>query len=129
MLLDILDFPLDAFYVFTYRDIAISMDNIMITSLTPTQLQKAAELFRALGHPLRLKILSNLTQGERSVSDLAADCQAPQAIISQQLRILRMTGLVSVHRKNGFSYYKQAKEQLPAMLHCMETCCAVALDS
>jgi DNA-binding transcriptional ArsR family regulator len=54
---------------------------------------RLAEMLRALGHPLRLRIVSLLCKKDRRVIELIQVLGAPQAIVSQQLRILRMSGL------------------------------------
>lgn len=50
----------------------------------------------------------------------ALECQ--QAVISQQLRILRMRGLVQATRVNGFANYELAEPRLRELLRCMEGC-------
>lgn len=59
-----------------------------------------AELFKALGHPVRIRILELLRDGERSVSDLQVELDVEMSSVSQQLAILRGRGLVN-GRRNG----------------------------
>jgi DNA-binding transcriptional ArsR family regulator len=59
-----------------------------------------AELFRALAHPARIRVLEVLGEGERTVSDLQPLVGIESSHLSQQLGILRRAGLVS-HRKDG----------------------------
>lgn len=88
----------------------------------PTRAEHLAELLKALGHPLRLRIVSLLAEGPVHVNALAETLHAPQAVISQQLRILRMSALVDVTRENGHATYRLAEPQLHAMLACMSRC-------
>ena len=60
-----------------------------------------AGVTKALGHPTRLRIVALLCEGDMHVGSLAEALGSPQAIVSQQLRILRMSGLVSVARVDG----------------------------
>jgi ArsR family transcriptional regulator len=66
------------------------------------QLQKLkAEFFRALGHPIRIRLLEVLVSTpERSVQDLQQTLGIGQPIVSQQLARLRASGIV-VSKKSG----------------------------
>ena len=64
-----------------------------------------AELFRSLGHPVRIRILEFLVAGEKSVSALLAEIGIEPSSLSQHLNVLKGTGLVVSSRKgNGVSY-------------------------
>ena len=65
---------------------------------------RQAEILKALAHPVRLKILDILRDGERCVCHIEAVLQLRQAYISQQLMILRRVGLVA-DRKDGLRVY------------------------
>ena len=58
----------------------------------------AAQMLKALAHQGRLMLLCHLSQGERSVSELAALLGLRQAAVSQQLARLRLEGLVDARR-------------------------------
>lgn len=59
-----------------------------------------ADFFRALGHPVRIRLVEELGQGERTVADLQQALGIPQPVVSQQLAVLRGRELVSA-RKAG----------------------------
>ena len=61
-------------------------------------LEKAARIFRALGDPSRLRLLTILSEGEACVSELADQDQL--STVSQRLRTLRSENLVS-RKRNG----------------------------
>ena len=84
--------------------------------------QHVAEMLKALAHPIRLRIVALLCQGREHVTGLSERLEVPQAIVSQQLRILRMKGLVLVARSEGFAYYTLGEPQLKNLVHCMEGC-------
>jgi len=65
-----------------------------------------AELFKALGHPLRIKILETLRSGEVSVADLLRQLEVEPATASQQLGVLRSRGLVDSRREGSSVYYR-----------------------
>jgi len=84
---------------------------------------KYAELLKAIGHPIRLRLVDILAaQGAKAVGDLADMLGVPQAIVSQQLRILRLNGLVAAERKSGNAFYQLAEENLRNLLKCLRTC-------
>jgi DNA-binding transcriptional ArsR family regulator len=70
-----------------------------------------AELFKALGHPVRIRILELLRSGERTVSELQAQLQIEASSVSQQLAVLRSRQLV-VGRKEGTSAYYRVSDPL-----------------
>lgn len=47
---------------------------------------------------------------------------AEQAIVSQQLRVLRMRDLVAVSRHDGYARYRLAEPRLKKMVECLEGC-------
>lgn len=64
-----------------------------------------AELFRALAHPARVRVLEVLTEGERSVGDMAPEVGIEPSHLSQQLAILRRAGLVTSRREGSTVFY------------------------
>ena len=56
------------------------------------------------------------------MSGLAEKLSASQAIVSQQLRILRSHGLVAANREGGFATYRLVEQNLRGLVRCMERC-------
>lgn len=81
-----------------------------------------ADVLRAVAHPLRIRIVAVLCAGEETVGGLAERLDAPQPIVSQQLRILRAQGLVAATRAAGFARYRIAEPALHDLVGCMEKC-------
>lgn len=81
-----------------------------------------AEVLKAVAHPLRLRIIALLCQGEEHVNALADRLAAPQPVVSQQLRILRSSGLVAATRQDGFARYRLLEPALRELVSCMERC-------
>lgn len=61
-----------------------------------------AAFFKALAHPLRIRLLEELVRGERSVQQLQEALDLGQPVVSQQLGVLRAANVV-VGRKDGLS--------------------------
>ncbi|MGZ4812226.1 MAG: ArsR/SmtB family transcription factor [Terriglobales bacterium] len=70
----------------------------------PELSQFTAEFFKALAHPLRIRILDGLRQGEVGVTDLSERLEVEQSTLSQQLAVLRKSNIV-VGRKEGQSVF------------------------
>lgn len=83
--------------------------------------ERAAAKMKALGHPLRLRIIAILSENDSNVNALAEELSVPQSAVSQHLRILRMEGLVNVSRRDGFAYYFLAERKLETLLNCLES--------
>ena len=80
------------------------------------QAEVAAEVLKALGHPIRLRILSVLSGGPVHVNGLAAALDTPQAIVSQQLRVLRSCKLVAATTEGA----------RPVLIHPLESSCEIS---
>jgi len=93
-----------------------------MTKIDNDRAERVAEVLKAVAHPLRIRIVALLCRGEHHVNGLADALEAPQPIVSQQLRILRARGLVAATRENGFARYRLAEPALRELVCCMEKC-------
>ncbi len=83
-----------------------------MTAASPSELQAfKAEFFKALAHPVRVRILEVLRAGERSVQDLQADLDLDQSTVSQQLAVLRAKRVVTA-RKEGTTVRYRVRDRL-----------------
>ena len=78
--------------------------------------QLKAEFFKALGHPLRIRVLELLSEHERSVSALAEEMDVEQPALSQQLGILRRAGFVVARRDGVNVIYALADPRIAELL-------------
>ena len=67
---------------------------------------QASLSIKAIAHPLRLKILCVLGDGEVSVQDIVADVGTSQSNISQHLAILREKGVLVTRKDANRVYYR-----------------------
>ena len=72
--------------------------------------QFKAEFFKALAHPLRIRILDALREGEIGVNELCSRLEVEQSNLSQQLGVLRSRNLV-VGRKEGNNVYYSVQDR------------------
>jgi DNA-binding transcriptional ArsR family regulator len=63
--------------------------------------QAKAEMFRTLGHPVRIRVLELLQAGPRPVRDLLTAIDVEPSNLSQQLAVLRRAGVVVSYRDSG----------------------------
>ena len=81
-----------------------------------------AQVFRALGDPVRLRLVSLIGAregGEVCVCDLTSAFELSQPTISHHLKVLREAGLIDSQRRGTWVYYRlvpDALERLAALL-------------
>jgi len=63
-----------------------------------------ADIFKALGHPIRLRIVELVADGEKSVSELVEAMGAEPSNTSRHLAVLKRAGIVT-DRKEGLNVY------------------------
>jgi DNA-binding transcriptional ArsR family regulator len=80
------------------------------------QVHLAAESFRMLADPTRIKVLWALLQGESSVACLADLAGAAPTAVSQHLAKLRLAGLVTGRREGTYVYYSAANDHVRKLL-------------
>ncbi|MFC5909959.1 ArsR/SmtB family transcription factor [Streptacidiphilus monticola] len=70
--------------------------------------QAKAEFFRMLGHPVRIRVLELLQDGPMPVRDLLARIEVERSNLSQQLAVLRRSGIVTSTREADTVVYQLA---------------------
>jgi ArsR family transcriptional regulator len=83
-------------------------DHAATIDLPPAALELVAARFRALGEPLRLRILQVLARGESGVSALARIVGSTQPNVSKHLRVLQEVGLVERRPQGSVANYSIA---------------------
>ncbi len=88
---------------------------------------KAAELFRVMSAPMRLKIISCLCDGEQNVSYLLERIETTQPNMSQHLNTLYKAGVLTKRREGVQIHYQIANEQIVNL--CKAVCGQVENES
>ncbi|WP_329391206.1 ArsR/SmtB family transcription factor [Streptomyces sp. NBC_01716] len=70
--------------------------------------QAKAEFFRMLGHPVRIQVLELLQDGPAPVRELLAAVEVEPSSLSQQLAVLRRSGIVTFRREGSTVVYALA---------------------
>ncbi len=86
------------------------------TVLLDEQVYDLAELFKILGDPTRLKILSAIQSKELCVYDIADTLEMTQSAISHQLRILKQARLVRYRRDGKTLFYTVSDEHVAEII-------------
>lgn len=85
-------------------------------------LEQVAPILRNVAHPLRLRVLDYLDRegGPRTVTEITESAGgASQAIVSQQLRILKDQGVLSARREGNYVRYDIADRSVLLLLDCI----------
>lgn len=80
---------------------------------------RVSDLMKLLGHPQRLMILCELTQGECAVGELSERLQINQSPLSQHLARMRYEGVVDSRREAQTVYYSLADDKVAAVLELL----------
>jgi DNA-binding transcriptional ArsR family regulator len=86
----------------------------------------AAELFGVLATPMRLRILSALCDGERSVTQLLERIDTTQPNLSQHLNVLYRSGVLAKRKEATQVFYRVQSEKAVAL--CRAVCTQIAIE-
>ncbi|WP_405748580.1 MULTISPECIES: ArsR/SmtB family transcription factor [unclassified Streptomyces] len=81
---------------------------LLAAPLDEGQAVELAKVFKALGDPVRLRLLSLIASragGEVCVCDLTPAFELSQPTISHHLKLLRQAGLIDCERRGTWVYY------------------------
>lgn len=87
----------------------------------------AAEVFRVMSAPMRLKIISHLCDGERNVSYLLSKIDTTQPNMSQHLTTLYQAGVLGKRRDGVQIYYRIIDDRVAAL--CRAVCTQIASEA
>jgi len=87
-----------------------------------------ADFFRVLGHPVRVRVLQLLRDGEMSVGVLQEALELDSSGTSQHLAALRKQGLVATRREGTSVYYRVADSRTLELLELAKQIIASTLE-
>jgi DNA-binding transcriptional ArsR family regulator len=92
--------------------------------LTPESLEKAANMLKAIAHPMRLSIVGCLEDGKkRTVTEIHKQLGIEQSTASHHLGILKDRGVLASKREGKNTWYFLKHENLKTLLSCVSGCC------
>ena len=86
----------------------------------------AAELFRVMSAPMRLKIISSLCNGEKNVGQLLEEIDTTQPNMSQHLTTLYQAGVLGRRRDGVQIYYRIVNDRVVTL--CRAVCTQIAIE-
>ena len=90
--------------------------------LREDEIEKSAEILKALANPARLRLVNILIGGERTVSQLCELSGLKQSMVSQQLKNLRLNDIVERRKEVSRVYYRLKEKNVVTMLNCLGRC-------
>lgn len=94
-----------------------------LEKLNPDQLEKAANMLKAIAHPVRISILNQLINGKKlTVTEIHELLKIEQSTTSHHLGILKDKGVLASKRDGKNSYYFLKHENLADILSCISQC-------
>jgi ArsR family transcriptional regulator len=87
-----------------------------------------AQLFRVLGHPVRIRMLEILGAGERTVGELQAELNLDSSGTSQHLTALRQQGVLESRRAGTSVYYRIRDPRVSQLLAVAKEILTTALS-
>jgi len=100
-----------------------------IDTLTSEE-ERAAAVFRALGNPARVRIVSELARRKACVTDLLEVLPLAQSTVSQHLKVLREAGLISGEVDGPNACYCLEPEAVQWLARfCTNICCPPSQDT
>ena len=89
--------------------------------------EQAADLFRVMSAPMRLKIISSLCNSEKNVSELLGEIVTTQPNMSQHLNTLYQAGVLGKRRDGVQIFYRIVDERAASM--CRAVCMQIAIGA
>ncbi|SHF53580.1 transcriptional regulator, ArsR family [Mariniphaga anaerophila] len=94
-----------------------------IKVLDANRLNTAANMLKAIAHPMRIAILKHLEGGKRlTVTEIHELLGIEQSTTSHHLGILRDKGVLCAKREGKNTYYYLKYDILSQIVDCLETC-------
>ena len=94
------------------RDIMLEKDQLLFYNAK-------ANVFKALGHPIRLQIIENLEQGELCVCELTALFDVDMSTVSKHLTILKNVGLIQPEKRGKQIFYSLKVPCIMKFVQCI----------
>lgn len=89
--------------------------------------EMAAEVFRVMSAPMRLKIISCLCNGEKNVSELLEEIDTTQPNMSQHLNTLYQAGVLGKRRDGVQIFYRIINDRVVTL--CRAVCTQIAIEA
>jgi len=82
--------------------------------------EHASGILKTIAHPVRLQIVELLQAKEMCVGDIVEALTSKQAVISQQLNMMKDKGVLSCRHEGTKVYYQIENKNVIQLLHCFD---------
>jgi DNA-binding transcriptional ArsR family regulator len=94
--------------------------------LSPEELEKAANMLKAIAHPMRIAILNYLDDGKKlTVTEIHELLKIEQSTTSHHLGILKDKGVLASKREGKNTYYFLKHQNLSSIVDCVSQCACI----
>lgn len=84
------------------------------------QIDTVTELMKSIAHPIRLKILCFLIDGEKNVGEIEQQFGSTISNISQHLTILRKANIINRRKEANFMFYSVKDNSILALMESIK---------
>ncbi len=101
-----------------------SFPQILVEELSEADAAQAAQIFKALAEPARVRLLSRIAAGGPDgvcVCDLVEPLRLSQPTVSHHLKVLNAAGLVGRERRGTWIYYSLRSEAMAIVARALHT--------
>lgn len=84
------------------------------------QINSTSEILKSMAHPIRLKILCFLTDGEKTVGEIEKQFGSSISNISQHLTVLRKLDIIKRRKEANFMYYSVKEQKVVLLLDTLK---------
>lgn len=93
------------------------------SDLNPEEVERAANMIKAISHPMRLAILGYLGDGNQlSVTEIHNLLKIEQSTASHHLGILKDKGILASIRQGKNTLYYLKRKNLSTLIRCISEC-------
>ena len=102
------------------KSLTVSQDGEIVSLMTSSHETQAAEIFKALGHPARIRMIQALAEEEKCVCYLVEVAGLGWSTVSRHLSVLREAGVITCEKRGLQVFYRLALPCVIRFLDCLE---------
>jgi DNA-binding transcriptional ArsR family regulator len=89
--------------------------------MTARERNAAAQVLKAMAHPVRLGVIERLADGDRTVTELYTALGCSQSVMSAQLRILQNQRLIEMRRNGNVKRCSLRNRDFLRLFRCLDS--------
>ncbi len=98
-------------------------NNMSVKDINIEKLEIAADMLKAMAHPVRIAILSQLEDGAQlTVTEIYQRLDIEQSRASHHLSIMKLRGILGAKRDGKKTYYYLKFEDVSKIVDCINRC-------